>query len=787
MAVQKVKEKLNQVKTSVKKERTLAEFNRLFWKFFGGFAAFIVLLFLFASWGLLGHMPSFEQLENPESNLATEIISSDGVVIGTFAIENRTPVKYKDLPPHLVKTLLATEDERFYEHSGIDGRGTLRAVTSLGTAGGASTLTQQLAKMLFHGEGSRNPVLRGIQKIKEWIIAVRLERQYTKNEIIAMYFNEYDFGYYAVGIRSAAKTYFNKEPKDLSLDESAILVGMFKNSSLYNPIRNPEGVKNRRDVVLGQMEKAKVITASQRAQLKALPIKLDFHLQTHKDGTATYFREYLRDFMKKWAQENKKPDGSDYDIYRDGLKIYVTIDSRMQTYAEEAVDAHLKNLQEEFDSQEKDNKNAPFRNLSDAETDKLMSRARKNSERWRHMKEDLGKSEDEITASFNRKAKMTVFSWKGERDTVMTPNDSIRYYKSFLQTGVMSMDPATGDVKAWVGGINYKHFQYDHVAQGARQVGSTFKPFVYATAIEQLGLSPCDSILDSPHTIPVGRHHVTATWTPSNSNGEYRGMVTLKKALALSINTVSAKLIDRTGPEAVVEMTHKLGVHSEIPAQPSIALGAVEITVEDMVAAYGTFANEGVYVKPQVIARIEDKNGVVLYKPARETHDVLSKDVAYAVIKLLEGVTESGSGARLRTQGGGNGYNRVTGYPYVFTNPIAGKTGTTQNQSDGWFMGMVPNLVTGVWVGNEDRAAHFKGITYGQGATAALPIWAMYMKKCYGDDELQVSREPFKRPSGLAIKVDCYERAKEVDTTDTEGGETVTPETQEQDTEEFKF
>lgn len=785
MAVQKVKNKFEQVRTSVKKERTLAQFNRLFWKFFGGFIAFIVLLFLFASWGLLGHMPSFEQLENPESNLATEIISSDGVVIGTFAIENRTPVKYKDLPPHLVKALLATEDERFYEHSGIDARGTLRAVTTFGGSGGASTLTQQLAKQLFHGEGSRFLPLRMLQKVKEWIIAVRLERQYTKNEIIAMYFNEYDFGYYAVGIRSAAKTFFNKEPKDLTIDESAILVGMFKNSSLYDPIRNPQGVKNRRNVVLGQMEKAKIITSAQRETLKALPIKLDFHLQSHKEGTATYFREYLRDFIKKWASENKKPDGSNYDIYRDGLKIYTTIDSRMQLYAEEAVQAHLKNLQEEFDSQQKDNKNAPFRSLNEEETNKLMMRARKNSERWRHMKYDLGKSDEEILASFDKKAKMTVFSWNGERDTTMTPNDSIRYYKSFLQTGVMSMDPGTGEVKAWVGGINYKHFQYDHVGQGARQVGSTFKPFVYATAIEQLGLSPCDSILDSPHTIPVGRHNVTKTWTPNNSNGEYRGMVTLKKALALSINTVSAKLIDRTGPKAVVDMTHKLGVHSSIPEQPSIALGAVEITVEEMVAAYGTFANEGVYVKPQVISRIEDKNGVVLFKPVPETHDVLSKDVAYAVVKLLEGVTESGSGARLRTQGGGNGYNRVTGYPYVFTNPIAGKTGTTQNQSDGWFVGMVPNLVTGVWVGNEDRAAHFKGITYGQGATAALPIWGMYMKKCYADKELKVSREPFKRPSGLAIKVDCYERPKVVDTTDTEGGQA--PELEEQDTGEFNF
>jgi penicillin-binding protein 1A len=589
-----------------------------------------------------------------------------------------------------------------------------------------------------------------------------------------MYFNVYDFNNYAVGIRSAAKTYFNKSPKELTIDESAMLVGMFKNSSLYNPIRNAQGVKNRRNVVLQQMEKSDIITEGQREKLSQLPITLDFKLQTHKEGIATYFREYLREFMKGWVRDNKKPDGSDYDIYRDGLKIYTTIDSRMQQYAEEAVYAHMENLQEEFFDQSKKNKNAPFVNISEQETQNLMNRARKNSERWRIMKAE-GKDEKDIMKSFSVKTKMRVFSWKGERDTIMTPNDSIRYYKHFLQSGVMSMDPETGHVKAWVGGINYKHFQYDHVNQGARQVGSTFKPFVYATAIEQQGYSPCDSIIDSPFTIPQGRHNVTETWTPKNSNSEYRGMVTLKKALALSINTVSAKLIDRVGPEAVVELTKKLGVKSDIPAQPSIALGAVEITVHDMVAAYGTFANQGIYIKPEVITKIEDKNGNILYQTMPESHDVLNKDIAYAVVKLLEGVTESGSGSRLRTEGGGNGYNRVTGYPYALRNPIAGKTGTTQNQSDGWFMGMVPNLVTGVWVGNEDRSAHFKSITYGQGATMALPIFGMYMKKCYEDKTLTVSKEPFKRPSNLAIKVDCWV-PKVKDTTAVET---------EQDTDEF--
>lgn len=730
-------------------------YKKKFWRFFFYSLAGILVFFLFAAWGIFGHMPDFEELENPNSSLATEIIGSDGVTIGKFYNENRTSIKYHDLPKHLVDALVATEDERFYEHSGIDFRRTTTAMMSLGQRGGASTITQQLAKLLFHGERSRNPIVAVVQKVKEWIIATRLERQYTKNEIIAMYFNKADFVNTAVGIRSAARVYFNKEPKDLTVDEAAMLVGMLKNPSLFNPIKRLQKTQDRRNVVLKQMVRNGKLTEAQKESYQKKPIVLDFHPESHDSGTATYFREYLRDYMKAWIKENKKPDGSDYDIYRDGLKIYTTIDSRIQRYAEEAVAEHLPNLQQEFDSQQKDNKNRPFLRLNESETEKIMARAMKNSERWREM-EAQGKSEDDIKKSFDVKTKMRIFTWKGERDTVMTPRDSIRYFKQFLQTGLMSMDPRTGHVKAWVGGINYKYFQYDHVGQGARQVGSTFKPFVYATAIEQLNYSPCDSIIDAPYTIPKGRHHVTETWTPSNSNGEYRGMVTLKKALALSINTVSAKLIDKVGPEAVIELTRKLGVKSDIPAQPSIALGAVEITVHDMVAAYSTFANQGVYVKPQFIDRIEDKNGVVLFEPIPESHDVLNKDIAFAVIKLLEGVTESGSGARLRTQGGGHGYNRVTGYPYVFKNPIAGKTGTTQNQSDGWFVGMVPDLVTGVWVGCEDRSARFKGLVYGQGATAALPIWGLMMKKVYADKELTISTKDFERPANLSIKVDCW-------------------------------
>ncbi len=758
-----------------KKQRNISYYKNKFWKIYFFTLGAVLLFFLLASFGLLGSMPSFEDLENPDSNLATEVISSDGVTIGKFYNENRTPIKYGDLPKHLVEALIATEDERFYQHSGIDFRRTATAAVSLGTRGGASTITQQLAKLLFHGEGSRFFMFRIVQKAKEWIIATRLERQYTKNEIIAMYLNKADFVNTAVGIRSAAKVYFGKEPRELTVDESAMLVGMLNNPSLFNPVRRPERTLNRRNLVLKQMQRNGFLTEEKKIAYQNKPLMLKFQPESHHEGTATYFREYLREYMKKWARNNPKPDGEEYDIYKDGIKIYTTIDSRIQQYAEEAAYEHLANLQKEFDAQQKDNKNRPFVRISEAETEKIMMQAMKNSERWRLM-EAQDKSEDEIIASFDVKTSMRIFTWKGERDTIMTPRDSIRYFKSFLQTGVMSMDPSTGHVKAWVGGINYKYFQYDHVGQGARQVGSTFKPFVYAAAIEQLNMSPCDSIIDAPYTIPKGRHNVTETWTPNNSDHQYRGMVTLKRALALSINTVSAKLIDKVGPKAVVELTQKLGVNSKIPEQPSIALGAVEVTVMDMVAAYSTFANQGIYVKPQFISRIEDKNGVVIYEPVPESHDVLNRDIAFAVIKLLQGVTESGSGARLRTSGGGHGYNRVTGYPYAFTNPIAGKTGTSQNQSDGWFVGMVPNLATGVWVGNEDRSARFRSITYGQGATAALPIWGILMKKCYADPDLDISKADFERPPNLSIKVDCWAPPKVVDSTEVE-----------QSTEEFEL
>ena len=742
--------------TQKKATDDFSKYIKWFWRLFAGAIAFVALLFLLASVGAFGEMPSFEELENPSSNLASEIISADGKTIGKLYLnENRTPIKYEDLPQNLIEALVATEDERFYSHSGIDARGTLRAAVFLGKKGGASTITQQLAKQLFHEEGSKNIVERMLQKAKEWIIAVRLERQYTKQEILTMYLNQVDFVNNAVGIRSASRVYFSKEPKDLNTEEAAVIVGMLKNPSWFNPRRRLEITTDRRNTVLGQMEKNNFITKQEKDSLQNLPLVLKYSPESHNEGIATYFREYLREYMRNWVKENPKEDGSNYNIYRDGLKIYTTIDSRMQDYAEQAVTAHIANLQEEFFLHFKGRKNAPFVEITTEQTDRIMLQAMKNSDRWRQMKEQ-GKSEEQIKKSFEIPTSMTVFSWKGEKDTLMTPMDSIRYYKHFLRTGMISVEPQTGQIKAWVGGINHKYFKYDHAKQGARQVGSTFKPFVYITAMEQLHKSPCDSIIDAPFTIPRGKWGVTEDWSPKNSTGKFSGTTTLSQALAQSINTVSAKLIDMVGPRAVIDMTKKLGVNSDIPEQVAISLGAVDISVHDMVAAYSTFANQGVYIKPHAIIKIEDKNGKVLYENIPQPKDVLSKDVSYAAVKLLEGVTRSGSGGRLKsTGGGGPAYKRMTGYPYAFTNPIAGKTGTTQNQSDGWFMGMVPNLVTGVWVGNEDRAAHFRTITYGQGASMALPIWGIYMKKCYEDKTLNVSKDEFKRPDNLAPWAEC--------------------------------
>ena len=737
------------------------------WRLF--FMGIVGLFLLFGGAALewYGPMPDLQQLENPRTNLATQIISSDGEFLGKYYLDdNRTPITYEELPQNMVQALIATEDERFYEHAGIDWRGTLRAFAYLGKRGGASTITQQLARQIFVGVRSRNKIKAVLQKAQEWVIAVQLEQRYTKNEILSLYLNKYDFGYQADGVRSAAKIFFNKTPQTLSIEESATLVGMLKNSSLYNPIRRPERVKERRNIVFQQMVRNELITQKEKDSLSQLPITIRYTPESHREGLATYFRAYLKEFMDDWIAENPKPDGSKHSLYRDGLRIFTTIDSRMQAMGEAAVDAHMKNLQQEFFRQntKRANPTAPFLDLREGEIDTLMERTAYRTERWRKMKL-AGIEESEILASFYEKVPMRIFSWKGERDTVMTPMDSIRYYKHFLRASLMSMEPQSGHVKTWVGGFNYKHFQYDQVKQGRRQIGSTFKPFLYATAIDQLKLSPCDSLPDALYCIEPMKHGNMDAWCPKNSGDKYGRTRTLKNALANSVNTISARIMDLVGPRPVINLARKMGITSNLPAVPSIALGTPDISLFEMVGAYSTFANQGIYVKPVVITRIEDKNGRALYEVVPETQDVLSQEAAYVTVNLLQGVTKAGSGARLRHAGlekTSYVYEKViTGYPYVFENPIAGKTGTTQNQSDGWFMGMVPNLATGVWVGGEDRAIHFKDIAFGQGATMALPIWAVYMKSLYENADLGISVEDFTAPEVLTIPIECEELDEE--------------------------
>ena len=741
-------------------------YSLLLWLVFLTPITVFAFIFYYASIGGFGDMPDLEVLENPKTNLASEVISSDGKTLGKYYFnDNRTPVTFEELPNHLVEALIATEDIRFYSHSGIDFKRTFSAAIKLGRDGGGSTITQQLAKLLFTGEGSKDIIERLTQKFKEYVIAVRLERHYTKEEIITQYLNLYDFGNNGDGIRSAARIYFGKEPINLDINESAILVGMLKNSSLYNPRphRNPVGVKNRRNVVLGQMKKYNYLDEVFVDSLKQKPLNLNYTPESHREGLATYFREFLRAQMKTWINDpnNRKPDGSKYNLNTDGLKIYTTINYTMQEMAENAVTSHMPRLQKEFFEQNEtlDDSIAPFRDLTSGAVDTLLRISMRRSERWRKMKYDLNKNDEEIEESFYTPKEMTVFSWSGDIDTIMTPIDSMKYYKSFFRPGMMSMDPTNGYVKAWVGGMNYRHFQYDMVKKGKRQIGSTFKPFVYAAAIDQLKLSPCDKFPDSQFCIEKNKFGNVEQWCPKNSGDKYGRTRTLKNALANSVNTVTARLMDRIGPRTVANLAKDLGIEQRILAVPSIALGTPDLSVYEMVAAYSTFANKGVYTKPVFIERIEDKNGTVLYKNQPLTRDVLSEEAAYVTVNLLEGVTKSGSGTRLRTRGADE-FNRayqnvVTGYPYEFTNPIAGKTGTTQNQSDGWFIGMVPNLVTGVWVGAEDRAIHFEDIAYGQGASMALPIWGIYMKSVYQDSTLQISNKSFEKPKRLTIELDC--------------------------------
>ncbi len=757
------------------------KFVKWFWILFGIGVLSVALLFLSASWGWLGPLPSYEALENPQTNLASQIISSDDELLGKFYLDdNRTPISYDDLPQNLIDALVASEDIRFYEHSGIDWFGTLRALFYLGSRGGGSTITQQLAGQIYVGTKSRNPIERIKQKAKEYVISTQLERRYTKEEIIKMYLNIYDFGNNADGIRSASRIYFGKEPKQLKIEESSMLVGMLQNSSLYNPLRRPERTQNKRNLVLRQLERYEYITETEKDSLQALELDLNYNPESHRDGIATYFRMYLQRFMNGWIAKNPKPalegERDKWNLYLDGLRIYTTVDSRMQANAEEAVDMHMQKLQAEFFNQNTPDRNrtAPFIDLDKSEIKSIMERAMKTSDRWREMKK-AGKSEKEIRESFTKKREMSVFDWNSEtreKDTIMTPMDSIRYYKTFLRAAMMSMEPQTGHVKAWVGGIDYKHFQYDNVRQGTRQAGSTFKPFVYAAAIDQLRLSPCDTLPDTEYWIEAGKHGNTEAWGPKNSDGKFSGKAyTLKNGLANSKNTITAQLIDKVGPKSVVSIAKNAGITSDLLPVPSIALGTVDVNVYEMVGSYGTFANQGVYVKPVMVTRIEDKNGTVLYEYVPETKDVLSKEVSYTMLNLMEGVTQSGSGARLRHsyQKNTTVYKEViTGYPYGFTNPIAGKTGTTQNNSDGWFMGIVPNLVTGVWVGGDNRSIHFKSIAYGQGAAMALPIWGIYMKKNYENKELGISDKDFEKPRGLSIELDCdkirAEAKKNIDT-----------------------
>ena len=732
----------------------------IFWFIFSVGIIAMYSVFYLASIGKFGEMPDFRQLENPKTNFASEIISSDNEILGKYYFnDNRTPVNYEEINQETVNALISTEDERFYSHPGIDLKATLRAIIFLNTRGGASTISQQLARQLFVGVRSRNIIQAVGQKIKEWVIAIELEKQYTKEEIITMYLNIYDFGYYGDGIKSASNIYFSKDPINLKTEESAMLIGMLQNSSLYDPIKRPEITKKRRDLVLMQMAKNNYLSEKQKDSLQKIPLELNYTPQSHRRGLATYFRSYLRGFMKNWTNNNFKKDGSSYNLYVDGLKIYTTINSKMQQYAEESVIEHMKNLQKEFFMQNDTVSSAPFSDLDEDEEEIIMKRAMRRSERWRKSKLS-GKTNDEIEESFNIPTNMSIFSWEGDIDTLMSPVDSIRYYKHFLRAGMMSMNPKNGHVKAWVGGINYRNFQYDHVMLSKRQIGSTFKPFLYATAIDQLKLSPCDMLPDLIHCIEPYKYGNPEPWCPTNSSDKYGGMRTLSNALANSKNTISAQLIDKVGPKPVADLARNLGVSSRIPDVPAIALGTPDLSVYEMVGAYGAFANKGIYVKPIMVTKIEDKNGTIIFQSKPETKDVLSEESSYVTLKLLEGVTKFGSGARLRHDipEDERNYvykNVVTGYPYKFQNAIAGKTGTTQNQSDGWFIGMVPNLVTGVWVGGEDRSVHFKEIAYGQGATMSLPIWGLFMNKCYEDEELQVSKEDFEEPETLSIELDC--------------------------------
>lgn len=718
---------------------------RVLWTVFGIGIACIILFFFLVAKGVFGTMPTFEELENPQTNLATEIISCDGKVLGTYYIENRSNVYYSDLSPYLPQALISVEDERFEQHSGIDGKSLFRVAFGVLTGkkrGGGSTITQQLAKNLFPRDENLSTVRLVIRKFQEWITATKLEYNYSKEEIVAMYLNTVAFGHNAFGIRSAAKTFFDKTPKELNIEESALMAGVVNAPTRFSPVRNPENAMTRRNIVLKSMEKNGYLTPEQYDSISQIPIDMShFGVMDHNTGQATYFREYLRKELTEWAKTHTRADGKPYNIYRDGLKIYTTIDSRMQRYAEEAVREFMgKELQPSFFKHWQGHKNAPF-SLSDKDKiDNIIETSMKRSDRYRELKNE-GMPHDSIVVVFNTPVEMRLFSWNGPIDTVMTPMDSIRYYKWFLQSSLVSIESRTGHVKAYVGGIDFQYFKYDHVTQAQRQVGSTFKPFLYALAMQEGEYTPCTKIPNIPYNIQLENGDF---WSPKNAGKHVNEEITLKYALAQSNNWISAYLMNRFGPQAVISLARRMGVESPIDPVPAICLGVCDLKLIEMVGAMSTFANQGVYIKPMFITKIEDKNGNVIQRFSPEENEAMSEVTAYKMIELMKGVVQSGTGGRLR-------------FMYNLNNPIAGKTGTTQNQSDGYFMGITPDLTTGVWVGAEDRSVHFRSTSLGQGSHTALPIWAMYMKKVYADPTLNVSKGDFPKPVApdVDLNFDC--------------------------------
>jgi len=722
------------------------------WKIFGASMILLVLFFFFLSLGWLGFMPSFEELENPNSNLASEVISEDGEVLGYIGIQNRSNVQFQELPKCLVNALLATEDIRFYEHSGVDFRSLFRVLgkTVLSGdkgSGGGSTLTQQLAKNLFPREQKTK---LGIiySKLKEWVVAIKLERNYTKDEILTMYLNTVDFGSNAFGIKTASKTFFDKLPSELKTEEAATLIGLLRAPTAYNPVKRNERSTERRNTVLSQMAKYGYLDKTEAENLMQKPLDVShYNPQSHDEGTATYFREYVRNYVKEWSKTHKKPNGDPYDVHKDGLKIYTTIDSRMQKYAEEAVKEHFKTLQKQFYNHMKGVANAPFTGISKEEINKTYIQAMKNSDRYRSLKLE-GYSDDEIRDEFNKKVEMRVFSWQGARDTVMSPWDSLKYYKYFLNTGMVSIEPQTGHVKVYIGGINYKYLKFDNATMGQRQVGSTFKPFVYASAMKENQLSPCFALPNVPVTFENYDN-----WTPSNSNSTREGeMITLKWALANSINYISANLMKNyTTPNSVISLVRRMGIKSKISAVPSICLGTCDLSVIEMAEAMATFANKGTHIEPIFITKITDNKGVVLYAAKPKANVALDEQTSYLVLDLMKGVVESGTGGRLR-------------YIYNVKSVIAGKTGTTDNNSDGWFIGINPKLATAVWVGGELRSIHFRSTSLGQGAAMALPVYGLFMQKCERDKRLKFYEGDFLRPYDMSIEMDCSKYLEEIHT-----------------------